>query len=128
MLSELFDDDVKCGKSCVCHDDGVCDNGAEEQLLRALGSIAHAEDELQADQQHADVPHYDENEFADTVSEGIDAMICQRAGDEVESKVEVGEREEGEEQGDELVQELDVEEDLAHEGVIGVPNLSEVHK
>ena len=60
------------------------------------------------------------------MAEWIDAVVGQRAGDEVEGQVEVGEGEEGEEEGDELIEEFDVEQDFAREGVVSLPDLLEV--
>jgi hypothetical protein len=60
------------------------------------------------------------------VAEWIDLGVGQRARDEVEGQVEVGEREEGEEQRDELVHEYDVQENLARQRVVGLPDLPEM--
>jgi hypothetical protein len=60
------------------------------------------------------------------VAEGINFRVGQRTRDEVEGQVEVGEGEVGEEEGDELVDEFDVQEDLACSGVVGRPDLAEV--
>lgn len=60
------------------------------------------------------------------MTEGIHVWVCERAGDEVEREVEVGEGEEREHELHELVDEFDVEEDLAPEGMVGRPDLLEV--
>ena len=75
MLGKLFDDDVECCEGRAGHDYRVCDDRAQEQLLRALRSVAHAEDELQTNQQHTDVPHYNEDELSNAMAERIDAGI-----------------------------------------------------
>jgi len=126
VVFELEDDDVEGGEGGVCHDDGVGDHGGEEHAFGALGAVAHAQDELEADEQHAGVAEDGEDVFSDVVAEGVDFGVGETAGDEVEGQVEVGEGKEGEEEGDELVDEFDVQEDLAGDGVVGAPDLPEV--
>lgn len=60
------------------------------------------------------------------MAEGIKFRVCQRPRDEVEGEVEVCEREEGEHEGDKLVDEFDVQECLAPDSVVGSPDLLEV--
>lgn len=60
--------------------------------------------------------------------EGVDVRVGQTAGDEVKGEVEVGEREIGEEELQELVEEFDVKQGFAQEGVVGFPDLSKVHE
>ena len=60
------------------------------------------------------------------MAEWIELWVGERAGDEVEGEIEVGEREVGEEELDELVNEFDVEEDLATNCMIGMPDLTEM--
>jgi hypothetical protein len=91
-----------------------------------LRPIAHAEDELKTNEEDGGVAEYNEDVFADVVTERIDGRVGERAGDEVEGEVEVGEGKERKEQRDELVDEFDVEEDLASDGVVGFPDLPEM--
>ena len=60
--------------------------------------------------------------------EGIEFGICKRACDEVEGEVKVREGEIGEEEGDKLVYEFNVEEDFTPKGVVGSPYLTKVQK
>jgi hypothetical protein len=62
------------------------------------------------------------------VPKGIEFRVCKRAGDEVEGEVKVREGEVGEEEGDKLVYEFNVEEDLTPKGVVGSPYLTKVQK
>jgi hypothetical protein len=62
------------------------------------------------------------------VAERIEFRIRERAGDEVEGQIEIGEREEGEQQLNELVDELDVKQNLTPDCMIGVPDLLEVEE
>lgn len=63
---------------------------------------------MHANKQRASVAQDVEDVFANVVTEGIQLGIGQRAGDKVEGEVEVGQGEEGEEELNELVDELDV--------------------
>ena len=58
----------------------------------------------------------------------IDLWIRDRTGNKVEGQVEVGQRKEGEQQIDELVDEFDVKQDLSSNAMIGTPNLLEVNE
>jgi hypothetical protein len=60
------------------------------------------------------------------VAKWINCRIRERAGDEVEGEVEVGQGEEGEEERDELVDKFDMQQDLSSQGVVGMPDLLEV--
>jgi hypothetical protein len=60
------------------------------------------------------------------MTEGIDSWVSKRARDKVEGQVEIGEGEIGEAERDELVNEFDVEEDLACQCVIRGPDLAEM--
>ena len=60
------------------------------------------------------------------MTERIDDRIGQTTGDKVEGEVEVGEREEREHELHELVDEFDVEEDLAPDGMVSCPYLLEM--
>jgi hypothetical protein len=62
------------------------------------------------------------------VAKRIDLRVRQRATDEIECQVKVGEGKVREEKLDELVDKFDVQKDLAAHSVIGVPNLTEVDK
>lgn len=62
------------------------------------------------------------------MAERVNSRVGKRASNEVEGEVEVSEGEVGEEQADELIDEFDVKEDLAAHGMIGLPDLFEVHK
>lgn len=106
---ELFDHDVDGGEGRVGHYDGVGHEGGEVHLFGALGPVAHREDELHGDEEDAGVAQDVENVFAEVgFAGGIDLGVGQGAGDEVEGEVEVAEGEPGEEERDELVDELDV--------------------
>lgn len=58
----------------------------------------------------------------------IDLWIRDRTGNKVEGQIEVGQRKEGEQQIDELVDEFDVKQDLSSNAMIGTPNLLEVNE
>lgn len=58
----------------------------------------------------------------------IDLWIRDRTGNKVEGQVEVGQRKEGKQQIDELVDEFDVKQDLSSNAMIGTPNLLEVNE
>jgi hypothetical protein len=62
------------------------------------------------------------------MAERVNSRIGEGAGHEVEGEVEVGEREVGKEEIDELIHELDMKEDFSSESVIGFPDLTEVNK
>ena len=62
------------------------------------------------------------------MAEGVEFGVSEGAGDEVKGEVEVCEREEGEHEGDELVDEFDMEEGFAPDGVVGGPDLLEVEE
>lgn len=84
VVFELEDDDEEGGEGGVGHDDGVGDHGGEEHAFGALGAVAHAEDELQADEEDAGVAEDGEDVSADVVAERVDLGIGETAGDEVE--------------------------------------------
>ena len=126
LAPKLSDDDEDTGKCGVRHDDTVDDHTRQVEPFRTLRSITQRENELRAYQQNTGVPEQQEDVEADVVAEWIDFGIRQRAGNEVEGEVEVGQREEGEEQLHELVDELDVQQDLARNGMVGSPDLLEV--
>lgn len=125
-FGEGFDDDVERGEGRVHHDDGVGGHGCGEHAFRALGAVAHGEDELGGDEEEHE--EFEEGEYAgaDAVAEGVEEGVGERAGDEVECEVEVCEGEVGEEKGDELVEELDVQEGFADQGMVGRPDLAKV--
>ncbi len=62
------------------------------------------------------------------MTEWIDCLIGERTCNEVEGEVEVGKGEISEHEVDKLIDEFDVEEDLAAYGVICLPNLFEMNK
>lgn len=62
------------------------------------------------------------------MAEWIDRLVRERARNEVECEVEVGEREVGEHELDELVDKFDVQKDLPADSVIRPPNLFEMHE
>jgi len=62
------------------------------------------------------------------VTKRIDLWIRDRTGNKVEGQIEVGQRKEGEQQIDELVDEFDVKQDLSSNAMIGTPNLLEVNE
>lgn len=93
-----------------------------------MRTITHREDELRADAENADVLEEVEDVFSDRMAEGVNERVGEGAGDKVECEVEVGEGEESEEEREELVDEFDVEEDLASDRVVGGPDLFEVYE
>jgi hypothetical protein len=58
----------------------------------------------------------------------IDCGIRERACYKIECEVKIGQGEEREEQIDELVYEFDMQENLAADGMISMPNLTKVHQ
>ncbi|RDA85125.1 hypothetical protein CP532_1559 [Ophiocordyceps camponoti-leonardi (nom. inval.)] len=121
---ELTDDDVDAGERGVEHDDAVEDHAGEVEPPRALRPIAERENELGGDEQDADVSKDGEDDGTHVVTERVRLRIGEAAGDKVEGQVEVGEGEVGEEQLEKLVRELDEEEDLAGDGVVGREDLT----
>jgi hypothetical protein len=83
---------------------------------------------LRANQENQSISQNRKQNHADVVTEWVNLRIRDRASDEVEGEVEVGQREECEQEIDELVDELDVQKDLACNAVVGIPDLSEMHK
>ena len=83
---------------------------------------------MHAYEENARVPQDIEDVFTDVMAEWIEFRICEGASDEVESQIEVCQREEGEHERDELVDELDVQQCLSPNGVVGCPNLFKVEK
>ena len=128
LLVDLPDHDVHRREHGVHHDDAVHDHAEEVELLGPLRPVPQRDDELHADEQHADVPQHDEDHVGDAVPERVDLGVREAARDEVEGEVEVGQREEREEELDELVHEFDVQQDLARDRVVGCPYLLEVNE
>ena len=128
VVLELVDDNVDRGEGCVGHDETVADHTPKEHLFSALRTVAHGQDELHADEQRASVAEDVEDDLADAVAEGIHLWVSERTGDEVEGEVEIGKREEREHELHELVEELNVEEYLAPDGVVGRPDLLKVEQ
>jgi len=62
------------------------------------------------------------------VTKRIHFRVGEGTGDEVEGQVEVGKREESEQELHKLIDEFDMEEDFAPDGVVGCPDLLEVKK
>jgi len=93
-----------------------------------LWSVAQAQNELKADQKHADIAQDDKDVFANMVAERVHFRIRQRTGNEVEGKVEVGQGEKGKEERDELIDEFDVQQNLPSKGMVGLPDLLEVYQ
>lgn len=60
------------------------------------------------------------------MSEWIDTLFGQSTGNKVKGQIEIGEGEVGEEKLAELVDEFNVQENLASDGVVGRQNLSEL--
>lgn len=79
-----MNNDVDAGEGVVGHDYRVGDHGSHVEFFGALGSVAHGEDELRADEEDAGVAEDDEDYFTDAVAEGIDGGVGEGAGDEVE--------------------------------------------
>jgi len=123
---ELDHDDINRGESRVCHDDCVGYHTAKEHLSCSLGPVAHAEDKLQANKEDTCVTEDHEDILPNVVAEWVDSWVSERTRDEIEDQVEVGEGEVGEEEGYELVNEFDVKEDLACDGMIRRPYLPEM--
>lgn len=128
VIFELVDDDVDRCKGRIGHDDSVADHTPEEHLLGTLRTVAHGQDELHADEKRTGVAEDVEDDFANVVTEGIHFRVSQRTSDEEKGEIKVGEREECEQQLHKLVDELDVEEDLAPDGVVSRPDLLEVEE
>ena len=126
LVCELPDDDVDDGEGRVHHDDAVDDHTAQIEPPGALRTITKRQDELDSNEQDTRVPQDDEDDVANAVTERIDSWVCQPAGDEVESQIEVCERKVREEQLDKLVDKFNVQEDLASKSVIRLQNLSEL--
>ena len=108
MLRKLAYHDINRSEGCVDHDDSVDQHAAEVQSFCSLRAVTHRQDELCADEEHTDVAQEVEYVFAHVRSEGVDSRVSERSGDEVEGQVEVRKREEGEDQRQELIHELDV--------------------
>ena len=81
---------------------------------------------MQADEQNAGVSEDHEDVLANVVAERVDSWVSERTGNEVKGQVEVGQGEVGEAERNELVNEFDVEEDLAGNGVVRGPDLAEM--
>ena len=81
---------------------------------------------MQANKEDTCVTEDHENILPNVVAEWVDSWVSERTRNEVEGQVEVGEGEVGEEEGYELVNEFDVKEDLACDGVIRRPYLAEM--
>ena len=80
----MDDDDVNRGEGGVDHDDGVSYHTSQEHLAGALWPVAHAENELKADEQDASISENNEDVLADVVAERIESWVSKRARDEVE--------------------------------------------
>ncbi|RDA92146.1 hypothetical protein CP533_5577 [Ophiocordyceps camponoti-saundersi (nom. inval.)] len=93
-------------------------------LPGALRPITEREDKLRSDEQDADVSKNGEDDGTHIVTKGVGLRIGEAAGDKVKGQVEVGEGEVGEEQLEKLVRELDEEEGLAGDGVVGGEDLT----
>jgi hypothetical protein len=94
---QLTDHDVDAGEGIVCHDYGIDYHRGEVQFLGSLGSIAHGEDKLRADEEDAGVTEDGEDVETKIMTKGVDGGVGERASNEVEGQVEVGEGEVGEE-------------------------------
>ena len=90
-----------------------------EYVLQRLGPVADTDDEHQ--RQRTDTQHVEDGEdpVASTPDGGVQR---ERPGEEVECQVEVQQREEQEDKQHKLVEKLDLEEELAEVGVVGVPD------
>ena len=62
------------------------------------------------------------------MTEWIQCRVGERTGDKKERQVEVGQREKGKEETEELIDEFNVKEDFTSNGVVGGPDLSEVYQ
>ena len=127
-VSKLTRYDVNDGEGCVGHDDGIQNHRRKVQPLGPLRAVAKGEDELHADQQHTDIAQDGEYVLADVVTEGVDGWVGYATRNEVESQVEVCQREVSEEKLQELIDEFDMQKYLARHGVVGRPNLPEVNE
>ena len=78
---------------------------------------------MRTDEEHAGIPENVEDVLADAVTEGVNKRVGETASDEVESQVEVCQGEKGEQELEELIEEFDVEENLAGNGMISLPDL-----
>ena len=89
LVCKLSDDNVERGKCRVGHDDAEDDHAAQEHFLGALRPVAHGEDELHANEEDAGISQDNEDDIANAVAERVKLWIGERAGDKVESEVEV---------------------------------------
>lgn len=96
LVGELAYNDINGCECRINHDNTVDDHGCEIQLLCSLRSVTHTQNKLGRDTKDTNIFEEEEYVFSDIVAEGVDRRVCQRAGDEVEGEVEVGEGEEGE--------------------------------
>jgi hypothetical protein len=93
-----------------------------------LGTVAHAEDELRADEEDECVAEEDEDVEAYIVSKGVDGGVRERSSYEIEGQIEVGEGEVGEGEVNRLVEEFYVQKDFAANGVVCCPDLAVMDK
>lgn len=95
-----------------------------------MRAVAHTENEVHGDHQNKSVAEYVEDIFAevDFGTSRVDSGVRQRSSDKVEGEVEVGEGEVGEKELNELVDEFDMQKDLSHGRVAGLPDLLEMEK
>jgi hypothetical protein len=93
-----------------------------------LGPVAHAEDELGANEEDERVAEEDEKVEAYIVSERIDSGVGERASYEVEGQVEIGEGEVGEGEINRLIEEFYVQKDFAANGMVCCPDLAVMDK
>ena len=105
---ELDDDNVDTCECIIRHYYRVYYHGSKIEFLRTLRTVTHAKDELRADKKDERVAEEDEEVEAYVVSEWVNGGVRERASDEVEGQVEVGQGKVGEGEINSLVAEFDV--------------------
>ena len=127
-LGESLDDDVEGGEGRVHHDNGVGGHSCCEHLFSPLRTVTHGEDKLGGDEEEHKEFEDGEYSSAPAAAERVEEGVGEGAGDEVECEVEVCEGEICEEEGDELVEEFNVQEDFTDEGMVRGPDLAKVNE
>lgn len=95
-----------------------------------MGSITHAQNEIHRNEQDAGVSKDVEEVFAKVYLGAcwVDFAVCERASNEEEDEVKVGQREVGEKQLNELVDKFDVKQNLSEWRMTCLPDLFEMQQ
>ena len=88
-----------------------------------LRSIAQGDDKLQTHDQDTSIAQHDKDIVAHIVPKRIKLLVSERAGDEVESEIEVGQAKVGKQKVEELIHKLNVQQDLPGDSVVRPPDL-----